>query len=69
MIKQGWECHPDPESRLGQQKKAVRFTKRQVDYQRLRDTFKDGWSRVVERLSEAGRFQTDFLAAVAALPS
>lgn len=33
MIEKGWECHPNPASRLGQQPKHNRFAKTQADYQ------------------------------------
>jgi len=31
--KKSWECHPNPEIRLGQQPKPQRFSKSQVDYE------------------------------------
>jgi hypothetical protein len=39
MNRRGWECHPDPDGRLAQQTKAVRFSKCQRDYEDRRE----GW--------------------------
>jgi hypothetical protein len=65
MIKLGWECHPDPESRLAQQPKKVRFAKKQLDYASRGIEMKNGWKRIVKRITEAKRFEDEFLAAVA----
>lgn len=67
MIKKGWECHPDPASRLGQQPKAHRFAKRQADYQAKNKGIQEGWPRIVNRLTEAQRFQNEFMAVVTGL--
>lgn len=69
MIKKGWECHPDPASRLGQQPKPHRFAKRQADYQARNARIQEGWPRIVNRLTEAKRFQDEFTAALDALPT
>jgi hypothetical protein len=64
MKKLGWECHPNPESRLAQQPIKIRFAKRQLEYQAKRPGIKAGWAYLTSNLSEAARFQNDFLAAV-----
>jgi hypothetical protein len=69
MIKKGWECHPDPASRLGQQPKAHRFAKRQEDYQVRSAEIQRQWPRIVKHLTEAKRFQVEFTAALKALPT
>lgn len=69
MIKMGWECHPKPEGRLAQQPKAQRFSKNQSDYDRRSGAIQDGWPRIANHLSEAGRFQEAFLASVEKLSS
>jgi hypothetical protein len=69
MIKKGWECHANPASRLGQQKKAHRFAKRQADYQARSAGIQEGWPRIVNRLTEAQRFHDEFTAVVKALPT
>lgn len=57
--KKSWECFKVPESRLAQQKVKVRIKKTQADYRRNSEKFKASWSRIANRLGEAGRFQTD----------
>jgi hypothetical protein len=69
VSKRRWECHPSPESRLGQQPKSQRFSKSQANYEKRRSELQAGWPAVVAKLSEAARFQTDFTAAVGALPA
>jgi hypothetical protein len=64
MKKKGWECHPKPENRLGQQPKAVRFCKSQRDYEDRKAEIQAGWTTIVQNLTEARRFQDDFLAAL-----
>lgn len=66
--KANWECRPNPQNRLGQQPKAERFSKRQSDYSARRDQLRAGWSAIAAKLSEAARFQSDFIAAAAAVP-
>lgn len=68
MQRKGWECHPDPESRLGVQPKEERIRKCKADYQSRQSHMTAAWDRLRRDLSEAGRFSTDFLNAVAALP-
>lgn len=64
MTRRGWECHPNPEKRLGQQPLRHRFSKRQRDYQSRQADLQAGWPTIVARLSEAQRFHDDFVTAV-----
>lgn len=64
MAKLGWECHPKPESRLGQQPVRERFYKNQLAYSQRKSELQSGWPTVVRRLTEARRFQDDFLFAL-----
>lgn len=64
MVKYGWECHPKPDNRLGQQPVRKRFAKNQPDYAARKSELQAGWPTVVARLTEARRFQNDFLAAI-----
>lgn len=64
VVKPGWECYPKPENRLGQQAKAKRFAKHQQDYATRRYELQAGWPSVVARLTEARRFQNDFMTAI-----
>ena len=66
-LQEKWECRTSPENRLGQQPKDKRFSKRQADYRKRRDQLKAGWGAIAGRLSEAERFQKEFLAAVEAI--
>jgi hypothetical protein len=59
--KPNWECRAHPENRLGQQPKNVRFSKTRSDYQARHDKLKVGWKALTIQLSEAERFQNDFV--------
>ena len=63
MIRMGWECHPKPETRLAQQPKENRFSKTRANYQIRSKTIQGEWRRIAEELTEANRFQKEFLAA------
>jgi hypothetical protein len=54
---------------LGQQRKQTRFAKARADYEKQKPKVQAGWPDIVTKLSEAARFQTDFAAAVQALPA
>jgi len=69
MQRKGWECHPNPASRLGQQPVKHRFSKRQKDYEERQINVRDSWPNVTGKLSEALRFQVDFLSAAQEVPS
>lgn len=64
VVKSSWECYPKPENRLGQQPKKNRFGKNQPDYEARKSELRDAWPSVVVRLTEARRFQDDFVAAI-----
>lgn len=68
MIKKGWECHPKPENRLGQQPKKVRFGKNEANYSAKKDLIRSNWMNVVNKLTEAKRFNDDFISAVIPCP-
>ena len=61
-----WECRPNPEDQLRALPKSRRFEKRPDDYRRRRSEMGKGWPSVSTRLTEAGRFERELLAAVAA---
>jgi len=67
MAKRDWECYANPAGRLAQQPTARRFAKRRADYEARASEFRLAWPGISARLSEAARFQDDFLAAVQAL--
>jgi hypothetical protein len=69
MIGKGWECHPKPATRLGQQPQKKRFSKTRAEYEKRQAQFQAGWPDIAARLSEAARFQDDFTTAVQALPA
>lgn len=64
MEQHGWECHRNPAGRLAAQPKKTRFPKSANAYELRRDEIRDEWTRVSESLTEAGRFQRDFLASL-----
>ena len=59
-----WECRPGPEEQLAALPKQRRFRKRQDDYRRKQKAIQYGWPDVSARLTEAGRFAREFLAAI-----
>lgn len=67
MIKNGWECHPKPESRLGTKPKALRVTKSKAGYEAVQKKISAAWPRLKTELSEAGRFSDDFVSAVGSI--
>jgi hypothetical protein len=64
MIRKGWECHLNSESRLGTKPKAVRVTKSKAGYEAVQERISAEWPRLRAELSEAGRFSDDFVSAV-----
>ena len=64
-----WECHLNPESQLATLPKGQRFKKRPKDYRRKEGELEKAWPCVSARLTEAKRFETEFLAALESLPS
>lgn len=67
MEKKGWECHPRPVDRLGQQPKGKRIAKRYKDYQGKAEAFRAAWPDVVSRLEGASGFAADFQSCVGGL--
>ena len=59
-----WECRPNPGAQLGNLPKAKRFEKRPDDYELKREKIAKAWPGVAARLSEAVRFEKEFLAAI-----
>lgn len=62
-----WECYPNPERQLGTLPRGRRFEKSQHDYRRIEGDLTTAWPIVSARLTEAARFESEFLAAVGAL--
>jgi hypothetical protein len=58
------ECLPDPATRLSQQPIDRRIRKATNPYRAHADQFRAAWPSITAVLGEAGRFQTEFLAAV-----
>jgi hypothetical protein len=58
----GIECLPHPENRLGQQPASRRIQKRSEDYKNHFEELKNAWPSLAASLTEAGRFQNEFLA-------
>ena len=61
-----WECHPNPEGQLGVLPKRRRFGKHPDDYRSRQGEIEQAWPKVSARLTEAARFEAEFLAAVGA---
>lgn len=59
-----WECHTSPEDQL---KRLPRFKKSRRDYRRRQSEMTSAWPRVSARLTEAHRFQAEFLATLGSL--
>ena len=58
-----WECRSNPEGQLAALPKRRRFEKRQDDYRRKQSEIEKAWPKVSARLTEAKRFESEFLAA------
>jgi hypothetical protein len=63
-VLKGIECWPSPENRLGQQPANQRIQKRTEDYENRFEELKNAWPSLTVNLTEAQRFQNDFLALV-----
>ena len=61
-----WECRPNPEGQLAALPIHQRFRKRPEDYRGKQAEITEAWPQVSARLTEAARFETEFLAAVPA---
>ena len=67
LVQRGdWECHPNPEGQFATMPRAVRFGKRPEDYRRRQKQISQAWADVSARLTEALRFEREFLAAIPA---
>lgn len=62
MKRLGWECHPNPAGRLPQQPKADRFAKTEANYKARAPEIRQRWPQIAGALTEAKRFETEFLA-------
>lgn len=62
-----WECRADPEVQFKRLPKGRRFKKRQDDYRRIASKLTKAWPSVSTSLTEAARFESEFLAAIGAL--
>ena len=58
-----WECRSNPEDQLAALPKRWRFEKRPYDYRRKESEIRKAWPKVSARLTEAARFESEFLAA------
>ena len=59
-----WECRPNPESQLAALPRHRRFKKRPDAYRRKQGDMESAWPEVSERLTEAARFESEFLSAI-----
>lgn len=57
----------NPEGQLAVLPKGRKFKKRPDDYRRIEDELANAWPSVAARLTEAERFESEFLAAVGVL--
>ncbi|MCY4054291.1 MAG: hypothetical protein OXF67_00170 [Cyanobacteria bacterium MAG CAR4_bin_6] len=61
---QNWECHPDPAGQLKALPQGQRFSKKIRDYRERNQGISQAWPRVSGTLTEAARFQEEFLHAI-----
>ena len=59
--KENWECHFNPEKQLNALPQQKRFSKRKRDYLERSEEISQAWPRVSTTLTEAKRFEEDFL--------
>ena len=59
-----WECRSNPEGQLSTVPKGQRIRKRPEDYERKQKEIEKAWPCVAARLTEAARFEREFLAAI-----
>jgi hypothetical protein len=64
VVLKGIECWPHPEKRLGQQPARQRIQKRHEDYENRSKELQSAWPSLALNLTEAQRFQNEFLALV-----
>ena len=58
-----WECRPNPGGQIAALPMHRRFRKRPDDYRRKQGDMERAWPEVSARLTEAARFETEFLSA------
>jgi hypothetical protein len=65
-MRTGIECRPDPEARLGLQRKGDRIKKTQRDYRARASQISSSWPRIARQgvCGEAHRFETEFRGAL-----
>lgn len=62
--REDWECHFKPEKQLNALPQEKRFSKRERDYLERSEEISQTWPRVSTTLTEAKRFEEDFLHAI-----
>lgn len=60
--RQTWECYSTPANRLSQLPRHIRFTKNEAAYRAKSSEITKNWPRLAGALSQAQRFETEFLA-------
>jgi hypothetical protein len=66
MVKRDdWECRANPEGQFATLPRKQRFQKRPADYRARQGAVTAAWPNVSARLTEAARFEDEFLKAVA----
>ena len=69
MVRRGdWECNRNPEGQLGTLPLTQRFRKAVADYRDRQDQITLAWPNLVATLTEAARFEKEFLAALPSPP-
>ena len=64
MVRQDdWECHANPEGQLAALPRSRRIKKSKADYQSIERRLTEAWPSICARLTEAKRFEAEFLAA------
>ena len=61
-----WECHRNPHNQLAALPRKRRFRKRPDHYRQRQQEITEAWPDVSSRLTEAGRFETEFLESIPA---
>ena len=64
VMRNDWECRANPERQLATLPSKQRFQKRPADYDARREAITAAWPNVAARLTEAARFNREFLTAL-----
>ena len=64
VLRADWECRRNPEGQLAALPRPRRFRKSQSDYRQRSVELTKGWPSVSQGLTEAARFEAEFLAAL-----